>query len=95
MLGICVLVAVVVWEQRHSDMERAHLQVSNLSAGFEEQVKATLNSAAGALSFLKHRIEVQGADFDISRWKDQMPTLVAPNVHAYIVGPDGMVHSFI
>ncbi len=89
MLGICVLVAAVVWEQRHAALERAHLEVSNLSVGFEEQVKAMLNSAAGALSFLKHRFEERNASFDISGWKEQIPALVAPSVHAYVIGPDG------
>jgi two-component system, cell cycle sensor histidine kinase PleC len=62
-------------------LDHAQIEAANLSAGFEEQIRGTLNSLRGAMELLKHRIEAEGATFDLADWKNQVPALVSPTIN--------------
>src|SRR5215469_74350 len=93
MAAICVLVAEAVLKERDAALEQAHAEVANLSAGFEEQVRGTLNGVAGAMEFLKARIEAEGPAFDLDAWKKKVPELLSPVVQILIVDATGRVRA--
>src|SRR5258706_10754396 len=89
MAAICVLVTAAVVRDRNAARHRAHIEAANLSAGFEEQVRGTLNSIAGAMEFLKRRIEADGKSFDLADWKNQIPELVSPTINIVMMDAQG------
>jgi signal transduction histidine kinase len=93
MVAICGLVAEAVLREREAALEQARAQAANLSAGFEEQVRGTLNGVAGAMEFLKARIEAEGPAFDLDVWKDKLPELLSPAVHIMILDASGKVRA--
>jgi signal transduction histidine kinase len=74
-------------------LEQARAEVANLSAGFEEQVRGTLNGVAGAMEFLKARIEAEGPAFDLDVWKEKVPELLSPAIHIMILDASGRVRA--
>jgi signal transduction histidine kinase len=86
---IATLVGTVILEQRSAALARTHGNVANLSAAFEEQVRRTLDNAAGAMDLLKARIESQGAAFDLSEWAGHIPQLAASTLHVSIIDAEG------
>ncbi len=91
MVAICALVTEAVLNQRHAALEQARDEAANLSAGLEEQVRGTLNGVAGAMEFLKDRIETEGPAFDLKVWKDRVPELVSPVIQILIIDRMGNV----
>ncbi len=92
MAAITGLVAEAVLKERGAALEQARVEAANLSAGFEEQVRGTLNGVAGATAFLKSRIEAEGlASFDLHEWKARVPELVSPAIQILIVDKEGKV----
>jgi signal transduction histidine kinase len=91
MAAICVLVAEAVIKERRAAFDRASNEAANLSAGFEEQIRGTLNGVAGAMEILKGRIEAEGPAFELAAWKSQIPELMSPVVHIMIADADGKV----
>jgi signal transduction histidine kinase len=93
MAAICLLVAEAVLREREAAFEQARAEATNLSAGFEEQVRGTLNGIAGAMEFLKARVEAEGPAFDLHRWRERVPELVSPAVHIMILDASGRVRA--
>src|SRR3974390_1533932 len=89
MAAICAFVAEAVLKERQVALEQARTEAANLSAGFEEQVRGTLNGVAGAMEFLKARIEGEGTAFDLEVWKAKVPELLSPAIQILIVNADG------
>ncbi len=75
MVAICALVTEAVVSERNAAFERARIEAANLSAGFAEQVRGTLNGVTGAMEFLKKHIEEKGAAFDLAAWTSRVPEL--------------------
>ncbi len=90
MLAICALVAEAVLNERNAAIDRAHTEAANLSAGFEEQVRGTLNAVSSATAALKRRIEADGA-FSLGEWKNSIPGLTGPAIDILILNADGRV----
>src|ERR1700751_841335 len=61
MAAISVLVAEAVFQERQVAYDRARTEGTNLSAGFEEEVRGTFNAVAGASALLKSQIEAEAA----------------------------------
>ncbi len=91
--AICGLVAEAVLKERDAALEQARVEAANLSAGFEEQVRGTLNGIAGAMEFLKSRIEADGPAFDLDVWKTKVPELLSPAIQILIVNAEGSVRA--
>jgi two-component system cell cycle sensor histidine kinase PleC len=89
MAAICVLVTKGVVRDHNAALDRARIEAANLSAGFEEQVRGTLNSIAGAMEFLKRRIEARGTSFNLGDWKNQIPQLVSPTINIFMIDAQG------
>src|SRR5258708_17624588 len=89
MAAICVLVTEAVVREQNAALDRARVEAANLSAGFEQQVRGTLDDMAGAMGFLKRRIEAEGKSFDLADWKNQIPELVAPSINILMVDAQG------
>jgi signal transduction histidine kinase len=88
-LFIGCVAALLIDDQRHSALERAAAHGANLSAAFEEQVRRTMDSAAGAMELIKQRIEKEGPNFNLSEWSPVIPDVAASTVQVTIIGPDG------
>jgi two-component system, cell cycle sensor histidine kinase PleC len=93
MAAICALVAEAVLKEREAALEQARDDAANLSAGFEEQVRGTLNGLASAMEFLKSRIEAEGPAFDLNVWKEKIPALLTPAVQITILDASGRVRA--
>jgi signal transduction histidine kinase len=93
MAAICALVAASVYRAREAALEQARAEAANLSAGFEEQVRGTLNGVAGAMDFLKSRIEADGPAFDLDVWREKVPELISPAIHIMILDADGRLRA--
>ncbi|MBI4724115.1 MAG: hypothetical protein HY765_03730, partial [Rhodomicrobium sp.] len=92
MVPICALVTEAVLEEQHAAFEHARVDAAHLSATFEEQVRGALTGVAGAMEFVKGRIEAEGPAFDLNAWKARVPELVSPAIQSLIiVGADGKV----
>jgi signal transduction histidine kinase len=91
MAAICLLVTEAVIKERRAAFDRANNEAANLSAGFEEQIRGTLNGVAGAMEILKGRIEAEGPAFKLAAWKSQVPQLMSPVVQIAFIGADGKV----
>jgi hypothetical protein len=89
MIATCAPVAEAIIRDRDAALDHAWIETANLSAGFEEQVRATLNSIKGAMEFLKRRIEAEGATFDFADWRSQVPELVDPTINIVLVDTEG------
>src|SRR5258705_13573788 len=61
MASTSILVAKAVIKERTAALHRARIEAADISAGFEEQVRGTLNGVAGASEFLKNHIEEEEA----------------------------------
>jgi two-component system, cell cycle sensor histidine kinase PleC len=92
-VAICALVIEAVVRERRSAFERASIEAANLSAGFEEQVRGTLNGLAGAMEFLKVHIEAEDEAFDLAAWKSRVPQLLAPAVLNLITDANGNIRA--
>jgi signal transduction histidine kinase len=90
MAAICLLVAEAVMRDRRAAFDRAGNEAANLSAGFEEQIRGTLNGIAGAMEILKGRIEADSRAFRLATWKSQIPELMSPVVHIMYSDAEGM-----
>jgi two-component system, cell cycle sensor histidine kinase PleC len=93
MVAICVLVVQAVVEEHKSASDHMRIEAANLSAGFEEQVRGTLNGVAGLLKILKDRIEADGAAFDIAAWNSKISELTSSAVQISITDADGKVRA--
>jgi signal transduction histidine kinase len=93
MAAICGLVVEAVLREREAALEQARAEAANLAAGFEEQVRGTLNGVAGAMEFLKARIEAEGPAFDLDVWREKLPELLSPAVHIMILDASGKVRA--
>jgi two-component system, cell cycle sensor histidine kinase PleC len=96
MASTCVLVAEAVVKERTVALDRARIEAANISAGFEEQIRGTLNAIAGASEFLKDRIEEDEAKreaFDLIGWKSKVLELVSPGINISILDADGKVRA--
>jgi two-component system, cell cycle sensor histidine kinase PleC len=89
MAAICVLVIEAIIREHNVALHRARIDAANLSAGFEEQVRATLDSIAAPMEFLKHRIEAEGKSFNLEDWRNKIPELVGPAINIIIVDENG------
>src|ERR1700741_1678111 len=65
MATICMLVIEAVVRDHYAALDRARIEAANLSSGFEQQVRGTLDNIAGTMEFLKRRIEAEGKTFDL------------------------------
>jgi two-component system, cell cycle sensor histidine kinase PleC len=88
-IATCALVAEATIRDRNAALDHARIEAANLSAGFEEQIRGTLNSIRGAMEFLKRRIEAEGATFDLAGWKNQVPALVSPTINIVLMNAEG------
>jgi signal transduction histidine kinase len=95
MAAICALVAEAVIKEREAALEQARGEAANLSAGFEEQVRGTLNGISGAMGFLKSRIEAEGPAFDLDAWRANVPELINPVFNILILDASGKVHASV
>jgi signal transduction histidine kinase len=93
MAAICALIAESVYREREAALAQARAEAANLSAGFEEQVRGTLNGVAGAMEFLKSRIEAEGPAFDLDVWREKVPELISPAIHIMILDANGKVRA--
>jgi signal transduction histidine kinase len=93
MAAICALVAEAVLKERDAALEQAQSEAANLSAGLAEQVRSTLNGVAGAMEFLKDRIETDGPAFDLNAWKTKVPELLSPAIQIVIIDAAGEVRA--
>jgi len=92
MAAIAGLVAEAVIKEQSVALEKGQEEAANLSAGFEEQVRGTLNGVAGAMELLKSRIELEGRSaFDLHEWKARVPELVSQAIQIKIVDKEGKV----
>jgi signal transduction histidine kinase len=92
MAAIAGLVMEAVLKEHDAALDQARGEAANLSAGFEEQVRGTLNGVAGAMEFLKNRIEAEGpAAFDLHAWKSRIPELVSPTIQIHTLDAAGKV----
>ncbi len=94
MAAICILVTDAVVTNRDAALDRARVEAANLSAGFKEQIRGTLDGIAGAMEFLKHEIEHEqreGQSFDLVKWRNTVSELVSPTVNIAITDADGKV----
>jgi signal transduction histidine kinase len=92
MAAIAGLVAEAVIKEHSAALDRAGFEAANLSAGFEEQVRGTLNGVAGAMELLKASIETESpAQFDIHAWKARVPELVSQAIQIKVIDKDGRV----
>jgi two-component system, cell cycle sensor histidine kinase PleC len=89
MVAICLLVVEAVVSNRNAALDRARVEAANLSAGFEEQIRGTLDGIKGAMEFLKRRIEAEGPTFNLAQWKSQIPELVSPTINILMIDADG------
>jgi two-component system cell cycle sensor histidine kinase PleC len=89
MIATCGLVAEAIIRDRNAALDHAQIEAANLSAGFEEQIRGTLNSIEGAMGFLKRRIEADGATFDLADWKNQIPALHSPAINIAMIDAEG------
>lgn len=89
MVAICVLVAETIIRDRDVALNRGRVEAANLSAGFEEQVRGTLDGVRGAMEFLRRRIEAEGPSFNPKHWKDQLPELVGPTINILMMDAEG------
>jgi signal transduction histidine kinase len=91
MIAICALVAEAVINERNAALNRARIENANLSAGFEEQIRGTLNAVSNESDALKRRIEAAGAAFNLDEWKSGVPDLMPPAMHIVIADAEGKV----
>ena len=92
MAAICILVADAISEEKQAAYDHAWTNSTNLSAGFEEGVRAIFDDIAKASSFLKDEIEAEaarGGTFDLAGWRRKVLELVSPTVNVTIIGADG------
>jgi two-component system, cell cycle sensor histidine kinase PleC len=90
-VAICALAAEAVLKEREAVLERAHSEASNLSAGFEEQVRGTLIGLAGAMELLKARLENDSRTLDLNLWRARVPQLLYPAIQIKVLDADGRV----
>src|SRR5258706_5251167 len=91
MAAISILVTEAVVRERKDAFDRGSIEAANLSAGFEEQVRGTLDG--GAMEILKGPIESEGASFNLSAWENRVLKLTRPVVEISIVDADGKVRA--
>ncbi len=91
MLAICALVAEAVLNERNAALDRARIEAANLTAGFEEQIRGTLNAVSSATASLKRLIEAEGPAFNLKEWKNAAPELMSPAMHIAIMDAQGEV----
>jgi signal transduction histidine kinase len=89
MAVICLLVAEALIKDRTATLDRTRIEAANLLAGFEQQIRGTLNGIRGAMEVLKRRIEAEGATFDFADWKRQVPELVSPTINISMMDAQG------
>jgi two-component system cell cycle sensor histidine kinase PleC len=89
MAAICGLVTEAVVRDRNAAVDHARIETANLSAGFEEQIRGTLNSIKGAMEFLKRRVQAEGPTFDLAHWKSEIPELVSPIINILMIDANG------
>jgi signal transduction histidine kinase len=93
MIATGALVGEAIIRDRNAALDHARIEAANLSAGFEEQIRGTLNSVRGGMEFLKRRIEAEGATFDLADWKHQVPELVAPTIEIMMMDAEGTLRA--
>jgi signal transduction histidine kinase len=91
MAAICVLVIEAVLPERQAALDDAKEDAATLSAGLEEELRATLDGVAVAMEFLKSRIEAEGAASGLSAWKAKLPDLLGPVSQIFVVDADGKI----
>jgi two-component system, cell cycle sensor histidine kinase PleC len=91
--AICILVTEAVVREQKDAFDRGSIEAANLSAGFEEQIRGTLDGVQGAMEILKARIESEGASFDLSAWNNRVLKLTRPVLQILITDADGMVRA--
>src|SRR5262249_15731960 len=87
--AICVLVAEAVIKERRAAFDRAGHEAANLSAGFAEQIRGTLNGVEGAMEILKGRIGAEGPAFGLAAWKHQNRQVMSAVVQMVITDANG------
>ncbi len=92
-LGTVLLLASVIYQEHKAAEERAWNDIYNLSGAFENQVHSVMENLRDALSYLKPRLAVRGADFDLVSWAWQAPEFTASAMQVSFVGPDGKLLS--
>jgi two-component system, cell cycle sensor histidine kinase PleC len=96
MASTCILVAQAVIKERTAALHRARIEAADISAGFEEQVRGTLNGVAGASEFLKDHIEedeAKGEAIDLIGWKSKIPELVSPSINISLFDAGGKLRA--
>jgi len=92
-IGLWVAVFVLIESERHMAMAHARVNVSNLSAAFEEEIGHELNTISGAMELVAQHMRATPDAFDMYRWAHEVPLLAAPADHAFIIGPNGRLLS--
>jgi signal transduction histidine kinase len=92
-VAIAAIVGLVALQLRQSAVYTGRASASNLSAGFEEQVRRVLDSVSGAMERIKQRVEAEGDRFDLKQWTRLAPELASQSIDAMIVGPDGVIRA--
>jgi signal transduction histidine kinase len=87
------IVAVLIVTERHSAIQNASAEASNLSAAFQEEVSRTLASVTRAMDAVAERMRAAQGNFDIHDWATEIPMLAAATIQGTIIGPDGRLLS--
>ena len=92
-IGLWLAVFVLISSERQMAMAHARVNVSNLSAAFEEEVRHELDTIASAIKLVAQRMRASPGAFDIYSWAHEVPLLAAPADQASIIGPNGWLLS--
>jgi signal transduction histidine kinase len=87
------LLVTLIHRVQSDAMERAQLEVSNLSAGFEEQLHRTLDALVNIMRLVKRRTEDEGVAQDLVDWKSELPEIAEPAFHFLITAADGQLRA--
>ncbi|MGA7325759.1 MAG: ATP-binding protein [Rhodomicrobium sp.] len=96
MAAICVLVAEAVIKEHNAAFDRERTEASDISAGFEAEVRGILDGVAGESEFLEEHIEegeAEGRAFDLSGWKSKVRELASPTINITIIDADGKLRA--
>ena len=92
-IGLWIAVFVLIGSERQMAMAHARVNVSNLSAAFEEEIGHELDTISGAIDLVAQRMRASPDAFDIYSWAHDVPLIAAPADQASIIGPNGRLLS--
>ena len=93
MAAICALVTKAVLSEREAALHQARTEAANLSASLQEQLRGMLNGVAGAMAFVKSRIESEGPAIDLDALKASEPGLAGAAIEILVLDREGKVRA--